>query len=53
MNIRKSLVIRETIHSEGGRDCARPINRVAGVGIVVNPFAGKFVQDLESLFDLG
>ena len=53
MNIRKSLVIRETIHGEGGRDCARPINRVAGVGIVVNPFAGKFVQDLESLFDLG
>lgn len=53
MNIRKSLVIRETIHGEGGGDCARPINRVAGLGIVANPFAGKFVQDLETLFDLG
>ncbi len=53
MNLRKSMVIHETIYKEGGGDCVQPINRVAGVGIISNPFAGKFVEDLGELFDWG
>jgi hypothetical protein len=53
VNIRKSVIIQETIHAEGGGTCTQAINRVAGVGIVSNPFAGKFVEDLDELFELG
>ena len=53
MNIRKTVVIHEIIHAEGGGNCAQPIDRVAGVGIIANPFAGQFVEDLGELFDSG
>jgi hypothetical protein len=53
MKIRKTVVIHETIHGEGGGDCSTAVNRVAGVAIVSNPYAGKFVEDLDELFDLG
>lgn len=53
MNIRKSVIIHEIVHAEGGKDCLQPVNRVAGVGVVLNPFAGEFVEDLDLLFDLG
>lgn len=53
MDIRKTVVIKETIESDGvGRSCA-PITRVVAAAVVRNPFAGRFVEDLSPLFDLG
>ncbi len=53
MNIRKITVIHETVYSEGGRIAAVPISRVAGIGIIENPFAGQVVDDLSEFFQIG
>lgn len=53
MEIRKIAVYRETILGEAGKAGAAPITRVAAAGMISNPFAGRFVEDLSTLFDLG
>lgn len=53
MNIRKSVFIRETIEADGFGEVCPPITRVAAVAVVRNPFAGRFVEDLSVLFDMG
>lgn len=53
MNIRKTTIIHETIHAEGGEKAAIPISRVAGVGIIENPFTCRFVDDVSDLFQTG
>jgi hypothetical protein len=53
MEVRKTVLIKETIESDGvGRACA-PITRVIAAAVVQNPFAGRFVEDLSPLFDIG
>ena len=52
MDVRKTLVIKETIETDGfGKACA-PITRVAAVAVIQNPFAGRFIEDLSPLFDV-
>lgn len=53
MELRKLTIIRETVFAEGGGQAPRPITRLAGCASVANPFAGRFVEDLSPLFDLG
>ena len=53
MEIRKTVVIRESVLAEAGKPAARPVNRVAGIAVISNPFAGRFVEDLSPLFDVG
>ena len=53
MNIRKSILIRETVHTEAGRAAAHPIHRAAALVVIGNPFAGRFVDDLSPLFEIG
>lgn len=53
MNIRKIIVIHETVNSEGGAAATVPVSRVAGIGIIENPFAGRQVDDLSDLFQAG
>lgn len=53
MDVRKTLLIRETIEADCfGKPCA-PIVRVAALAVVRNPLAGRFVDDLTPLFDMG
>jgi hypothetical protein len=53
MEVRKTVLTRETIHADGiGRACA-PIVRVVAAAVIRNPFAGRFVEDLTPLFDIG
>ena len=53
MDLRKTVVVRETVHSnESGRECP-PIVRVAALAVLANPCAGAFEADLSPLFDLG
>lgn len=51
--IRKITTVHETVFCEGQQDCVTPVSRVAGVAVIENPFAGRFVDDLAELFDLG
>lgn len=53
MNLRKTLVIKETIEADETNESCSPITRVAALAVVENPFTGRFVEDLSPLFDLG
>ena len=53
MNLRKTLIIRETIEADETNESCSPITRVAALAVVENPFTGRFVEDLSPLFDLG
>ncbi|MGD9741062.1 MAG: amino acid synthesis family protein [Dongiaceae bacterium] len=53
MDTRKTLFIKETVHGEVGRTASAPVSRVAAIAVIVNPFAGRFVDDLSPLFDIG
>lgn len=53
MTTRKTMLIREVITADAfGTPCA-PVTRVAALAVVRNPFAGRFVEDLSELFELG
>ena len=50
---RKLIFHQETIFGEMDARADKPSIRVAASAVVSNPFAGRFVQDLSELFDLG
>ena len=52
-NIRKIVTLREIVLSELGRAAVRPIVRAVGIGIIHNPFAGRWAEDLRPLFEAG
>lgn len=52
MDLRRTLLIKETIEADDtGRACD-PILRAAAIAVLRNPFAGRFVEDLSPLFDV-
>lgn len=53
MDLRKTVIITETIDGEGGKTADRPVTRAAGCAIFTNPYAGTFQDDLSALFDIG
>ncbi len=53
MKIRKTLLIKETIETDGFGEPCEPITRVAAVAVVQNPYAGRFAEDLSVLFVMG
>jgi hypothetical protein len=52
-DIRKIVTLREVIFSELGHAAARPIVRAVGIGVIRNPYAGRWVEDLRALWDAG
>jgi hypothetical protein len=53
MATRKTFFIKEVIEAEGGSPALRPVSRAAAIVIIDNPFAGRFVENLSELIDLG
>ena len=53
MNIRKTVLIKETIEADSYGEACDPITRVVAIAVIQNPFAGRFVEDLSPLFDMG
>ncbi len=53
MEVRKYVTILEEILEEGGRSMDPPGKRAAAVAVIKNPFAGKYVEDLTPLIDIG
>ncbi len=51
--IRKLLTIVEETHTEAGRAVAPPTRKAAAIGVIANPFAGRYVEDLAPLVALG
>ena len=49
-DIRKIITVREMVLSELGVAAPRPVVRAVGMAVIINPFAGRFVDDLRPLF---
>jgi len=52
MDVRKTVIIKETIVADDLGEACDAIIRVAAAAVFRNPFAGRFVEDLSPLFDL-
>ena len=46
VDIRKIITMRETLLSELGVGAPRPVVRAVGMAVILNPFAGRVVDDL-------
>ncbi len=53
MHIRRLVVIRDTIHYEGGLPALKPVTRVAACAVIQNPLAGRAEDDLSALIPYG
>jgi hypothetical protein len=51
--IRKILTIVEETRTEMGRNVNPPTRRAAAAAVIENPFAGKYVEDLSELMEIG
>ena len=48
---RRSMTILQEKWVEGGQVHARPLRKAAAVIVIENPFAGRYVEDLQPLID--
>lgn len=53
MTIRRVLLLKDTIHHEGGLPALSPVTRVAACAVIPNPLAGRAEDDLAALIPLG
>jgi len=53
MEIRRVLVLKDVIYWEGGLAAQRPVTRVAAAAVILNPLAGRGVDDLSDLMSFG
>ena len=51
--IRKIVTVVEETRSEMGRVVDPPTRRAASIAVIENPFAGRYVEDLQELIDIG
>jgi hypothetical protein len=53
LQIRRVIVQVDEIHYEMGKQVAPPSRKAIAAAAIANPYAGKFVDDLEPMYDLG
>ena len=53
LKIRRTIVQVDEIHVEMGKPIDPPARKAIAAAAIVNPFAGKYVENLEPLYDLG
>src|SRR5438067_10240780 len=53
IEIRKTIILRETVFSELGVEASRPVTLAVGMAVIRNPFAGQYVEELRPLFEAG
>ncbi len=51
--IRKMVTVVDEIHYEMGQQVNPPTRRAAAIAVIENPFADKYVEDLEMLMQIG
>ena len=51
--IRKLVIFVEETRSEMGKAIEPPTRRAAAVAVIENPFAGRYVEDLSELMEIG
>jgi hypothetical protein len=50
--LRKVVTVVEDVHEEGGRAVDPPVRIAAAGAVIVNPLAGRFVDDLDPLIEV-
>ena len=53
MIARKVLITKEVVYADGGCEARRVVTRVAAIAVIPNACAGRYTEDLSTLFDLG
>jgi len=53
MEIRKYVTIVEETAMEGGKRVNPPTRKAAAIAVIKNPFAGKYVENLNELVETG
>ncbi len=53
VKIRKLVTVVDETLTEMGQAVTPPVRRAAAVAVIENPFAGRYVEDLTSLIDMG
>ena len=53
MEVRKYVTIVEETVIEGGKKVDPPTRKAAAIAIIKNPFAGRYVEKLDELIDVG
>ena len=53
LQIRRVVIQVDEIHNEMGKKIEPPARKAVAAAAILNPFAGKFVDDLEPMYDLG
>ena len=53
LQIRRLVVVRDTVHAEGGLPAPRPVTRVAAIAVIANPLAGRAEDDIGVLVPFG
>src|SRR4030066_331430 len=53
MEVRKYVTIVEETVVEGGKRVDPPTRKAAAIAVIKNPFAGKYVEKLDELIDIG
>ena len=51
--IRRIVIQIEEIHNEIGKMVDPPARKATVAAIIKNPYAGKYVENLEPLYDMG
>lgn len=52
-NIRKIVTVVEEVLTEMGQKVSPPTRRAAAIAVIANPFAGRYVADLDELMEIG
>ncbi len=53
MDVRKYLTVVEETAMEGGKKVDPPTRKAAAMAVIKNPFAGKYVENLDELIEVG
>lgn len=53
MEIRRQLTLEDNLLVEAGKTVTPPVRKVAAIAVIHNPFAGRFVDDLTEMIDMG
>lgn len=52
-SIRKIVTVVEEVLTEMGQPVSPPTRRAAAIAVIANPFAGRFVAELDELMEIG
>lgn len=53
LKIRKIVSVVEETHREMDREISPPTRKAIAAAVIANPFAGRYVEDLSALMDIG